>query len=147
MVQGSNRVAITLGHAIVKSGPADGAEPMADEPPFQITSPDPNAPNVVPGDPIEVNWSQLPEGTGPLEVRLNIRNPQINEQQVMVCTATDAQLGMLTIPGDRTAILSSAADSVNQLSLYWRIMDQGVPEPDVGYFTRAMSVILKLKVD
>ena len=65
----------------------------------------------------------------------------------MVCTATDAQLGMLTIPGDRTAILSNAADSVNQLSLYWRIMDQGVPEPDVGYFTRAMSVILKLKVD
>ena len=56
-------------------------------------------------------------------------------------------LGNQQPPAERTAILSNDGDSVNQLSLYWRIMDQGVPAPDVGYFTRALSVILKLKVD
>jgi hypothetical protein len=147
LVFGSNRLALSLGELLTIRGPADGAQAPAERPPFQIIQPDPNVPKVVPGEPLEVRWSPLPQGTGPLEVRLNVRDPQSNEQHLRVCSVTDSEQGMMVIPGERTAILSAAAASTNQLSLYWRLMDQGMSEPDVGYFTHAISLLLDLQVE
>ncbi|MEE2786872.1 MAG: hypothetical protein VX589_06000 [Myxococcota bacterium] len=146
LVFGPHRVSMNLGEIVSARDTETDGTAMADFPPFQITSPDPNRPAVIPGRAMRVAWSDMPPGTGPLEVRLNVRDPASNQQHLLICIVEDHRLGFMDIPAEHTEVLSDNAASINKLSLYWRIMAQGVAEPDVGDYTHAMSVLLDLDV-
>lgn len=118
-------------------------DPPADaEAPFQILAPDPNAPEYVPGEPLEIMWSALPEGVGPLDLSLSYRDPLAAEQVQINCTVADPAAGALTLPAEFTEGLPE--DDFAQLNLRWGLSEEAMPAPDEGLYTRAVSMLLRL---
>lgn len=117
--------------------PPEGAEA-----PFQILAPDPNMPDYVPGEPLDVMWSALPEGVGPLQLSLSYRDPLAAEQVQINCTVDAPGEGAVTLPGEFTEGLP--ADDFAQLSLRWGLSEAPMPAPDEGLYTRAVSMLLRL---
>lgn len=112
-------------------------------PPFQITAPSPNVREIQPGEPLQVTWSELPAGEGPLTVVLTTSDG-IEAQQV-ACQVTDPSVGAIELPGDFTDFWPQGDDHLRQLTLRWDLATVPFEAPDQGELRQSMSVILRLE--
>lgn len=139
---GPHAIEVVTGQRVELRESGAGEPPEGAEAPFQILAPDPNAPEFVAGEPLEVMWSPLPDGVGPLEVVLSYRDPLAGEAVQIDCTVDDPAAGALTLPAEFTAGLSP--DEFAQINLRWGLTEAELPAPDGGVFSRAVSLILRL---
>lgn len=140
---GPHGLLFTLGQEVVLT--ASGDNERNDPPPFQIVEPSPNVRLIEPGQPLTVRWSELPPGEGPLVVRLTKRDAATAVDEIYTCTVDDPAAGELVLPGDFTESWPRGAADVRQLALQWTTMSAGLPGPDQGRLTRALSVLLQLE--
>ncbi len=139
---GPHAIEVVTGQRVELRESGAGEPPEGAEAPFQILAPDPNAPAFVAGEPLEVMWSPLPEGTGPLELVLSYRDPLAGEAVQIDCAVDDPAAGALTLPPEFTAGLTLEAFA--QLTLRWGLTEAELAAPDSGVFSRAVSMILRL---
>ena len=139
---GPHAVRIMAGRRIEARGA--GRQEADLPPPFQILSPSPNAPMVEAEQPVEVRWSALPEGSGPLTATFSIRMEESGEHHQMVCTIVDPELGSFTLPGERTASWHVEAGDFHQLTLNWILDRRYFEGADSGSWHRSQAVLLRL---
>lgn len=121
-----------------------GGQALGDTPPFQITYPSPNDRSIDETEPFAVRWSDLPDGPGPLRVTLSYRDSDIGQQTVLECVVADPSLGEMVFPDDVLADLPRGPGEFKQITLRWGTEELLLPQPDQGYLSRAISVVLNL---
>ena len=121
-----------------------GGQALSDAPPFQITYPSPNERSIDETEPFAVRWSNLPDGPGPLRVTLSYRDSEISQQTVLECVVSDPALGEMVFPDDVLADLPRGPGEFKQITLRWGTEELLLPQPDQGYLSRAISVVLNL---
>lgn len=141
IIQGPHSIDVVAGQRIETRVPGALDPPEDAVPPFQITNPDPNDPELVPGEPLAVQWSPLPEGAGPLEITLAYTDPLAERIVQLNCVAEDPAAGELVLPGEFTEGLPGV---FSQLSMRWGLSRVPLPAPDRGVFERSVSVLLRL---
>lgn len=139
---GQHAIEVATGQRIELRESGAAEPPEGAEAPFAILAPDPNAPAYVPGEPLDVMWSALPDGIGPLEMSLSYLDPLAEESVQIGCVIDDPDSGVLTLPAEFTEGLPDGEFA--QLSLRWGLSEVALPAPDEGVYTRAVSMLLRL---
>jgi len=140
LIFGPHTVSLSLGQRVESRVP--GGQAPADIPPFQIVNPSPNTREFTPGIPLDVRWSTLPEGVGPLTMTLSHRNDDTGIHTLVDCEIVDPLLGQATLPEEITSEVSDGPGQFRQLTLKWQLSSTDLQRPDRGRFSRATSVIL-----
>jgi hypothetical protein len=141
--QGPHGVEIVAGQRVEHrvSGALDGDAPA----PFDILAPSPDDRHVMPGQPLEVRWSALPPGVGPLTVTLTLVDSTNLESRQITCTADDPSTGRLVLPGDFTQPWPAGAGDLRQLTVTWNTAASELQAPDSGKLTESLSLLLRLE--
>ncbi|MEE2755029.1 MAG: hypothetical protein VYA30_00155 [Myxococcota bacterium] len=119
-----------------------GGTDLREQPPFQIVSPNPNTRAVDTTQPLSIRWTQLPLGTGPLQMSLSYRDTDIGQQTLVECDVIDPTLNELILPEDMAADIPTQPGQFRQITLRWTTSEQSLPGPEQGQLSKAISVFL-----
>jgi len=114
-------------------------------PPFDIVSPSPDVRAVRFGEPVEVRWTPLPDGTGPLDVQLVAFDAATETTHVVACRALAPESGVLRLPGALTTGWPSGAGVEAQLAVQLELARVALAAPDEGEMVHGATLLMQLR--
>ncbi len=143
--QGPHAIELRVGQRLTEF--RNGILQNDEAPPFQITEPSPNVRRIVPGMPLVVAWTELPEGVGPLTVALRLSDGEALEQRTVECVVDDPAVGRVVLPADVTESWPVGPDDTRLLSVGWTVHRAALEGGDVGTLTRSLTALVWLDAE
>lgn len=116
-----------------------------ESPPFDIIAPSPDVRAVRFGEAVEVRWTPVPVGTGPLDVQLVAFDAATGTTHVVACRALAPESGILRLPGALTADWPSGAGVEAQLAVQLELARIALATPDQGAMVHGATLLMQLR--